>query len=222
MAKVNEKLGTDHQLFNYYGAPDRRKRVIVADGGHRDVAEEVIDYLTLPQGREGWPGTVAVVPRCRDHPRLPRGSLCWIAPRSQTGRAPYLDVVAALREAATPLPLWAAVTVWFPRIPPSACSPYTHEWLRTLPKARFTLGIVDDVTNLEPGRAAAPNTPLQKAPRSGKFWEWAATLLALTRTAPKIIGDHTTSRLTSSTTPRRRASPALRRQAHQQLLHQQG
>ena len=45
MAKVNEKLGTDYDLFNYYGAPDA-ERVIVAMGSVNDVAEEVIDYLT--------------------------------------------------------------------------------------------------------------------------------------------------------------------------------
>ena len=44
MDKVNAKLGTDYQLFNYYGAPDA-DRVIVAMGSICDVAEEVIDYL---------------------------------------------------------------------------------------------------------------------------------------------------------------------------------
>ncbi|WP_143457405.1 hypothetical protein, partial [Klebsiella pneumoniae] len=45
MAKVNEKLGTNYDLFNYYGAPDA-DRVIIAMGSICDVAEEVIDYLT--------------------------------------------------------------------------------------------------------------------------------------------------------------------------------
>ena len=44
MEKVNAKLGTNYQLFNYYGAPDA-DRVIVAMGSICDVAEEVIDYL---------------------------------------------------------------------------------------------------------------------------------------------------------------------------------
>ena len=44
MDKINAKLGTDYQLFNYYGAPDA-DRVIVAMGSICDVAEEVIDYL---------------------------------------------------------------------------------------------------------------------------------------------------------------------------------
>ncbi len=44
MHQVNTKLGTDYELFNYYGAPDA-DRVIVAMGSLCDVAEEVIDYL---------------------------------------------------------------------------------------------------------------------------------------------------------------------------------
>ena len=44
MGKVNAKLGTNYQLFNYYGAADA-DRVIIAMGSICDVAEEVIDYL---------------------------------------------------------------------------------------------------------------------------------------------------------------------------------
>src|SRR5574344_1231947 len=44
MDKINEKLGTDYQLFNYYGAADA-DRVIIAMGSVCDVTEEVIDYM---------------------------------------------------------------------------------------------------------------------------------------------------------------------------------
>ena len=44
MAKINAKIGTNYQLFNYYGAPDA-DRVIISMGSICDVAEEVIDYL---------------------------------------------------------------------------------------------------------------------------------------------------------------------------------
>ena len=54
MGKVNAKLGTNYQLFNYYGAPDA-DRVIIAMGSICDVAEEVIDYLNATR-REGRPG----------------------------------------------------------------------------------------------------------------------------------------------------------------------
>ena len=52
--KINEKLGTNYDLFNYYGAPDA-DRVMIAMGSVCDVADEVIDYL---QQSGGHPGTV--------------------------------------------------------------------------------------------------------------------------------------------------------------------
>ena len=44
MDKVNEKIGTDYKLFNYYGAPDA-EHVIVAMGSVNDTIEETIDYI---------------------------------------------------------------------------------------------------------------------------------------------------------------------------------
>ena len=67
MGKVNEKLGTDYKLFNYYGAPDA-DRVIVAMGSICDVAEEVIDYLTA-QGEKVGLVKVRLFLRCKRRPR---------------------------------------------------------------------------------------------------------------------------------------------------------
>ncbi len=39
MTKINEKLGTDYKLFNYYGAPDA-DRIIIAMGSIYDVARK--------------------------------------------------------------------------------------------------------------------------------------------------------------------------------------
>ena len=55
MNMVNEKIGTNYQLFNYYGAPDAEK-VIIAMGSVCDVAEEVIDYLTACRAAYFLPG----------------------------------------------------------------------------------------------------------------------------------------------------------------------
>ena len=44
MGKVNQRLGTNYQLFNYYGAPDA-ETVMVAMGSVCDAAEEVVDYM---------------------------------------------------------------------------------------------------------------------------------------------------------------------------------
>ena len=82
MGKINAKLGTDYQLFNYYGAPDA-DRVIIAMGSICDVAEEVIDYLTAHGEKVGLvkvppvpsflPGQAACRhPRDREEDRSPR------------------------------------------------------------------------------------------------------------------------------------------------------
>ena len=49
MNKVNEKIGTNYKLFNYYGAPDAT-HVIVAMGSVCDTIEETIDYLNEKEG----------------------------------------------------------------------------------------------------------------------------------------------------------------------------
>ena len=106
MAKINVKLGTNYDLFNYYGAEDA-DRVIVAMGSICDVAEEVIDYLNARGEKVGlikvrlyrpWvseaflkvlPKTVkklAVLDRTKEP-----GSL---------GEPLYLDIATTLREAA--------------------------------------------------------------------------------------------------------------------------
>ena len=87
MAKVNAKLGTDYQLFNYYGAPDA-ERVIVAMGSICDVAEEVIDYLTAHGEKVGLVKVRLYRPFRADQlcsppsPRPPRRSPFSTAPRS--------------------------------------------------------------------------------------------------------------------------------------------
>ena len=89
MAKVNAKLGTDYQLFNYYGAPDA-DRVIVAMGSICDVAEEVIDYLTAHGEKVGLVKVRLFRPFRADKPpspRPPRRSPSLTVPRSPARRA---------------------------------------------------------------------------------------------------------------------------------------
>ena len=156
MKKVNEKLGTNYDLFNYYGAPDA-DRVIVAMGSINDVAEEVIDYLTAKGEKVGlikvrlyrpWSSKaiLKVLPKTAkkvavlDRTKEP-GSL---------GEPLYLDVATTLREAGL-----NDITLVGGRYglgskdtPPSSVFAVYKELEKDEPKHRFTIGIVDDVTNL--------------------------------------------------------------------------
>ena len=201
MQKVNEKLGTDYGLFNYYGAPDA-DRVIVAMGSICDVAEEVIDYLRA-QGEkvglvkvrlyrpfvsskfvEALPDTVekiAVLDRTKE-------------PGAE-GEPLYLDVVNALvREGRA-----GGVKVAGGRYglgskdtPPSSVFSVYDELAKDEPKREFTIGIVDDVTNLSlPERKDCPNTAAEGTIEC-KFWGLGGDgTVGANKNSIKIIGDHT-------------------------------
>ena len=130
MGKVNAKLGTDYQLFNYYGAPDA-DRVIIAMGSICDVAEEVIDYLNAHGEKVGLVKVRLYRPFSRRqaagrHPRH-RQEDRRAGPHQgarRPGRAPVPGRVSP------PLPSAgvrtsqssAAATAWAPRTPRPAAS----------------------------------------------------------------------------------------------------
>ena len=200
MAKVNAKLGTDYKLFNYYGAPDA-DRVIVAMGSICDVAEEVIDYLTAKGEKVGlvkvrlyrpWvssaflaalPATakkVAVLDRTKEP-----GSL---------GEPLYLDVATTLREAGTCDVVLTAgrYGLGSKDTPPSSVFAVYTELAKDAPKARFTIGIVDDVTNLS--LPEVKPAPITSAPGTVecKFWGIGGDgTVGANKDSTKIIGDHT-------------------------------
>ena len=199
MGKVNAKLGTNYQLFNYYGAPDA-ERVIIAMGSICDVAEEVIDYLTA-QGEkvglvkvrlyrpfsaeklvEAIPATakkIAVLDRTKEP-----GSL---------GEPLFLDVVAAL--AATGRTgaqvIGGRYGLGSKDTPPSSIFAVYNELAKDAPKAQFTLGICDDVTNLSLAETEAPNTAAEGTIEC-KFWGLGGDgTVGANKDSIKIIGDHT-------------------------------
>ena len=200
MAKVNEKLGTNYDLFNYYGAEDA-ERVIVAMGSVNDVAEEVIDYLTANGEKVGlvkvrlyrpWvseaflkvlPKTVkkvAVLDRTKEPGAL--------------GDPLYLDVATTLREAGldTIVLTGGRYGLGSKDTPPSSLFAVYKELEKDAPKARFTIGIVDDVTNLSlPEVKPAPITAAEGTVEC-KFWGLGGDgTVGANKNSTKIIGDHT-------------------------------
>ncbi len=199
MDKVNAKIGTDYKLFNYYGAPDA-DRVIIAMGSICDVAEEVIDYMLAAGEKVGLvkvrlyrpfaseklaeaiPATVkkiAVLDRTKEP-----GSI---------GEPLFMDVVAAL--AATGRKIDTVVGGRYglgsKDTPPSSIFAVYDELKKDAPKAQFTIGITDDVTNLSLEEKPAPNTAAEGTIEC-KFWGLGGDgTVGANKDSIKIIGDHT-------------------------------
>ena len=199
MNKVNEKLGTDYKLFNYYGAPDA-DRIIVAMGSINDVAEEVIDYLNAHGEKVGVVKVRLFRPFCAEKllEAIP-ATAKKIAVLDRTkepgsqGEPLYQDVVMALAKAGR-----NDVTVIGGRYglgskdthPASVFAVY-EELAKDAPKNEFTIGIVDDVTHLSLDEKVSPNTAAEGTIEC-KFWGLGGDgTVGANKNSIKIIGDHT-------------------------------
>ena len=198
MDKVNEKLGTDYKLFNYYGAPDAEK-IIIAMGSVCDVTEEVIDYLNAAGQKVGLvkvrlyrpfsaeklveviPETVkkiAVLDRTKEPGAL--------------GEPLYMDVVGALaamgRQATV---IGGRYGLGSKDTPPASIFAVYEELDKDAPKAQFTIGIHDDVTHLSLEEKVSPNTAAEGTIEC-KFWGLGGDgTVGANKNSIKIIGDHT-------------------------------
>ena len=200
MGKINEKLGTDYGLFNYYGAEDA-DRVVVCMGSFCDVLEEVIDYLNAHGEKVGLVKVRLFRPFSIKHfvDVLP-ATVKKIAVMDRTkepgsiGEPLYQDVVSALYEAGR-----TDLTVVGGRYglgskdtAPSSAFAIYEELKKDEPKREFTVGIVDDVTNLS--LPLAEDTPNTAAPGTieCKFWGLGGDgTVGANKNSIKIIGDHT-------------------------------
>ena len=199
MGKINEKLGTDYQLFNYYGAADA-DRVIIAMGSICDVAEEVIDYLNAGGEKVGlikvrlyrpWRADklLAAIPAtCKKIAVLDRTK----EPGSQ-GEPLYMDVVTALANAGrTDIQvIGGRYGLGSKDTPPASVFAVYDELKKDAMKREFTIGIVDDVTNLsleeKPAPSVAPAGTIEC-----KFWGLGGDgTVGANKNSIKIIGDHT-------------------------------
>ncbi len=195
MDKVNAKIGTDYKLFNYYGAADA-EHVIIAMGSACDTIEETVDYL-LAQGKkvglvkvrlyrpfsakalvDSLPETVKQI-SVLDRTKEP-GAL---------GEPLYLDVVAALKGTkfeATPVFTGRYGLGSKDTTPAQIVAVYEND-----SKQEFTIGIVDDVTNLSL-EEGAPLVTTPEGTINCKFWGLGADgTVGANKNSIKIIGDNT-------------------------------
>ncbi len=195
MDKVNAKIGTDYKLFNYYGAADA-EHVIVAMGSVCDTIEETIDYLVAAGEKVG-------VVKVRLYRPFSAQALVAAIPDSvkkisvldrtkepgALGEPLYLDVVAALKGTKfndTPIFTGRYGLGSKDTTPAQIAAVY-----KNADKQKFTIGIVDDVTNL----SLDPGTPLVTTPEGTincKFWGLGADgTVGANKNSIKIIGDNT-------------------------------
>ena len=195
MDKVNEKLGTDYKLFNYYGAADA-EHVIIAMGSVCDTIDETIDYLTAAGEKVG-------VVKVRLYRPFSAEALVAAIPESvkrisvldrtkepgALGEPLYLDVVAALKGTK-----FDAVPVFTGRYglgskdttPAQIVAVYHNT-----EKQKFTIGIEDDVTHLSL-ECGAPLVTTPEGTINCKFWGLGADgTVGANKNSIKIIGDNT-------------------------------
>lgn len=200
MHKVNEKLGTNYELFNYYGAPDA-DRVIVAMGSFCDVVEEVVDYLNGQGEKVGLVKVRLYRPFVTEKfmAALPE-TVTKIAVMDRTkepgavGEPLYMDVINALAHAGRSD---LAVTggrygLSSKDTPPSSVFAIYKELEKDSPAREFTVGIVDDVTHLSlPEDDTSPNTAAAGTIEC-KFWGLGGDgTVGANKNSIKIIGDYT-------------------------------
>lgn len=199
MGKINAKLGTDYKLFNYYGAKDA-DRVIVAMGSICDVAEEVIDSLTAKGEKVGLVKVRLFRPFCPDKLIEAIPSTCKkIAVLDRTkepgaqGEPLYLDVVTALANAGKNNieVIGGRYGLGSKDTQPSSVFAVYKELANSKMKRQFTIGIVDDVTNLSLPEEKAPSTTAAGTIEC-KFWGLGGDgTVGANKNSCKIIGDHT-------------------------------
>ena len=195
MDKVNEKIGTDYKLFNYYGAADA-EHVIVAMGSVCDTIEETIDYLVAAGEKVG-------VVKVRLYRPFSAEALVATIPESvkkitvldrtkepgALGEPLYLDVVAALKGTKfndTPVFTGRYGLGSKDTTPAQIVAVYKNDT-----KQKFTIGIVDDVTGLSL-ETGAPLVTTPEGTINCKFWGLGADgTVGANKNSIKIIGDNT-------------------------------
>ena len=198
MDKVGELTGRKYHLFDYVGAPDA-ERVIVIMGSGADVVEETVNYLNSKGEKLGLIKVRLYRPFAADKfiEAIP-ASCKRIAVLDRTkepgslGEPLYLDIVDALKEAGRDIECFGGrYGLGSKEFTPTMVKAVYDNLSLAQPKNHFTVGIIDDVTN-----TSLPMGELVNAAPEGticcKFYGLGSDgTVGANKNSIKIIGDHT-------------------------------
>ncbi len=195
MNDINARIGTDYRLFNYYGAPDA-EHIIIAMGSVCETITETIDYLMSQGKKVGLIKVRLYRPFSASHLLKAIPATCKAISVLDRTKEPgavgdplYLDVVAALKGSNfETVPVYAGRYGLSSKdtLPGDVAAVFENK-----DKKQFTLGIIDDVTNLSLDRIKLPDTT-PKENISCKFWGLGADgTVGANKNSVKIIGDNT-------------------------------
>lgn len=198
MNEINKLTGRNYGLFNYYGAPDA-DRVIVAMGSVCDAAEEAIDYLATKGEKVGILKVRLFRPFSVKHflSAMP-STVKKIAVLDRTkepgaiGEPLYQDVATVYYDQeARPLIVCGRYGLGSKDTTPAQVIAVFDNLKADAPKNHFTIGIIDDVTNLSLPIGEEIDTT-GEGTISCKFWGLGSDgTVGANKNSIKIIGDHT-------------------------------
>ncbi|MFC1782373.1 pyruvate:ferredoxin (flavodoxin) oxidoreductase [Planctomycetota bacterium] len=198
MEQLGRAVGRHYKLFDYFGAPDA-DRVIVVMGSGADVAEETVDYLTGKGEKVGLVKVRLYRPFSPEHLLAVIPKSCKrIAVLDRTkepgalGEPLYLDVCTTYFEKGeNPIIVGGRYGLSSGEFTPSMVKAVYDNLAQNEPKNHFTVGITDDVT-----MTSLPIIEEIDASPKGtvrcKFWGLGADgTVGANKSAIKIIGDNT-------------------------------
>ena len=205
MDKFAKIVGRQYHLFDYVGAPDA-ERVIIIMGSGADAVEETVDYLTAQQEKVGLLKVRLYRPFSIDHfiNSLPKtvkklSVLDRTKEPGASGEPMYLDIVNAISERfmegnlpfAFPKIIGGRYGLSSKEFNPAMIKGIYDEMKKDNPKNHFTIGIVDDVTNTsldyDPEFSVEPDETFR-----GKFYGLGADgTVGANKNSIKIIGEGT-------------------------------
>ena len=198
MEKVGNLTGRRYHLFDYVGAPDA-ERVLVIMGSGADVAEEAINYLNAKGEKLGLIKVRLYRPFAADKFLAAIPATCKkIAVLDRTkepgslGEPLYLDIVDAIAEAGLDIKCYGGrYGLGSKEFTPTMVKQVYDNLKLDEPKNHFTVGIIDDVMN-----TSLPEGDFVNAAPEGticcKFFGLGSDgTVGANKNSIKIIGDHT-------------------------------